>query len=139
MPTSTPNQIDPESIKLWNKAALVADNVDEAMKQFMNDFNQAGGTQFLIKVKIWIQELQKKVNEGSDKKAIGTGGNKQMEADLKELQAEMEHMRRQIDDLLKLKDKMKNMPNDSDFQLLRNRLDEAEKADNRMGKNITDL
>ena len=62
-----------------------------------------------------------------------------MEADLKELQAEMEHMRRQIDDLLKLKDKMKNMPNDSDFQLLRNRLDDAEKADNRMGKNITDL
>ena len=35
--------------------------------------------------------------------------------------------------------KMKNMPNDSDFQLLRNRLDDAEKADNRMGKNITDL
>ena len=57
IPASTPGSIDPESIKLWNKAAQQADDVDETVKNFLGDFNQAGGVQFLIKVKLWIQEL----------------------------------------------------------------------------------
>ena len=57
IPASTPGSIDPESIKLWNKAAKQADDVDETVKNFLGDFNQAGGVQFLIKVKLWIQEL----------------------------------------------------------------------------------
>ena len=61
-----------------------------------------------------------------------------MGQDLKELQLEVESMRRQIDDLMKFKDKNRNIPTDSDFQLIRTRVDECEKADGQIRKNVAD-
>lgn len=61
-----------------------------------------------------------------------------MDADMRELQLEVDSMRRQIDELMKFKDNNRNIPSGSEFQLLRNRVDECEKADGQIRKNVTD-
>ena len=57
IPASTPSNIDPASIALWNKGASIANDLDELFRNFIKEFDQTGGVQFLIKVKVWIQEL----------------------------------------------------------------------------------
>lgn len=47
-------------------------------------------------------------------------------------------MRRQLEELMKFKDKNRNVPSDSEFQLLRTRVDECEKVDSQLRKGAAD-
>lgn len=51
----------------------------------------------------------------------------------------MKLIRNEVDDLKRFADKNRNAPTEAEFQLLRNRVDDCEKADNSIRKTITDL